>query len=88
MKPKISFRELLAARNYTDKRMQELETEVFKYFILALFFYPVNKRYKKHYELLCYEREDLENKIIELDNTFYKNVANIEFQTDIYSKDL
>ena len=88
MKPKISFNELLAARLYTSKRMEELENEVFKYFILGLIFYPVNKTYKNHYEQLCYEREDLENKIIELDNTFYKNVANVEFQTDIYTNDL
>ena len=69
-------------------RIKELETEVFKYFILALVFYPIDKKYKKHYEILCYEREDLENKIIELDNTFYKNVANVEFQTDIYTDDI
>jgi len=88
MKAKISFNELLAARLYTSKRMEELETEVFKFFILGLFFYPINKTYKEHYFKLCEEREDLENKIIELDNTFYKNVANVEFQTDIYSTDI
>lgn len=88
MKPKISFNELLAARLYTSKRMEELESEVFKFFILGLIFYPINKKYKEHYFLLCEEREDLENKIIELDNTFYKNVANVEFQTDIYTTDI
>lgn len=88
MKPKISFNELLAARLYTSKRMEELEKEVFKYFILGLILYPVHKRYANHYFTLCEEREDLENKIIELDNTFYKNVANVEFQTDIYTNDL
>jgi len=87
MKTKISFNELLAARLYTSKRYNELKNEVWKFYLLGLFFYPVNKKYKEHYFILCEEREDLENKIIEIDNTFYKNVANIEYQTDIYTKE-
>jgi len=86
MKPKISFNELLAARLYTSKRLKELEREIWRFFIKGILLQPINKSYKEHYFLLCNEREDLENKIIELDNTFYKNVSNIEFQTDIYTE--